>query len=119
MATKTANNYSNLSPEAQKWENRLPKPYFSLSTEDKQAISKEAKARIDNTSYKVVATRTTTGRRTITFRDSNGKTHTFTANNSINLNGNGYRQDKADIDNLQEQLKKAGFTNVTITPQGY
>lgn len=50
---------------------------------------------------------------TATFRDKNGQVHTFTGKSSGVSFSAGTRQ-KAQIENLRQQIKAAGFTNVNL-----
>lgn len=113
VATKTVNNTSELSPKAQEWEDRAPKSYFKLSSEEKQAISAEAAARKDNTPYKAKLYIRVGQKPTAIFTDKNGKTHKFIGRSGGMSFSHSTRQ-TAEINNVKEQIRNAGFTNVTL-----
>ena len=67
----------------------------------------------DKTAYTANLTITAGKHPTATFKDKNGQVHTFTGKSSGVSFYAGTRQ-KAQIENLRQQIKAAGFTNVNL-----
>ena len=67
----------------------------------------------DKTAYTANLTITAGKHPTATFKDKNGQVHTFTGKSSGVSFYAGTKQ-KAQIENLRQQIKAAGFTNVNL-----
>ena len=83
-------------------------------------IHKQERAKTpDQTAYSATLTIAPGKFPTATFKDKNGQVHTFTGKSSGISFSAGTRQ-KAQIENLKQQIIEAGFTNVNLveTKQG-